>query len=227
MKVSKKLLLSLAAASLAVLPSLSAEYSDYSDDYRDSSNQTRYVYADVIDTKPIKRYVTVSRPERVCEEVEYRPRRHRRDRRHDTASGTIAGGLLGGVIGRQFGGGKGRDAATVAGVLIGSAIGHDNEANNKRRHRDDERYETRTRQECTTRYDRRQEERIDGYNVTYRYLGETFKTRTRYEPGKQIRLAVDVRPVEDDYPTQSNRYDDDDSSYDRYADNRYNSDRDD
>ncbi len=223
MQVSKKLIISLATASLAVIPSLSAEYSDYSENSRYSSNQTRYVYADVIDTQPIKRYVTVSRPERVCEEVEYHPRRHRR---HNSSGGTIAGGLLGGVIGRQFGGGKGRDAATVAGVLIGSAIGHDNEVNKERRHKD-QRHETRTRQECSTRYTRSQEERIDGYNVTYSYLGETFNTRTRYEPGKQIRLAVNVRPVEEEHQSHTDRYSDTDSSYDRYADNSYYSDDDD
>jgi len=224
MNISKKLILSIAAASLAVLPSISAEHSEYSGNYKHSSNQTRYVYADVVDVEPIKRYVTVSRPERVCEEVEYRPRR--RSHRHDSAGGTIAGGLLGGVIGRQFGSGSGRDAATVAGVLIGSAIGHDNEANkNSRRRNHRENYETRTREECSTRYQRQQEERIDGYKVTYNFQGENFYTRTRYEPGKQIRLAVNVRPVEENY--QSNNYhysDDDDDSYDRYADNDYDND---
>ncbi len=221
MRVSKKLILSLAAASLAVLPSLSAEHPGYSDNSSNSSNQTRYVYADVIDTQPIIRYVTVSKPERVCDEVEYRPRNRNR---HDSSGTTIAGGLLGGVIGRQFGGGKGRDAATIAGVLIGSAIGHDKEVNKERHHRD-ARHETRTRQECSTRYTRSQEERIDGYKVTYRYLGETFDTRTRYEPGKQIRLAVSVSPVEDDYQSQNDRYSDSDSSYDRYSDNSYDYDR--
>ena len=219
MKTSKKLFLSLATASLALIPNLSADNSDYSSSY--SNNQTTYVYADVVDVEAIKRYVTVSRPERVCEEVEYRPRRRRN--RHDTSGGTIAGGLLGGVIGRQFGGGKGRDAATVAGVLIGSAIGHDNEANKNSHRTRNDRYETRTRQECSTRYQRSQEERIDGYKVTYRYQGETYTTRTRYEPGKQIRLAVDVRPVEDDYQSQNDDYSDNDDSYDKYATNRYDS----
>ena len=221
MKVSKKLLLSLAAASLAVIPSLSAEHSDYSENSLSSSNQTRYVYADVVDVQPIKRYVSVSRPERVCEDVEYRPRR--RSNRHDSSGGTIAGGLLGGVIGRQFGSGSGRDAATVAGVLIGSAIGHDKEANKDRHRSRNDRYETRTRQECSTRYQRSKEERIDGYNVTYRYQGEIYTTRTRYEPGKQIRLAVDVRPVEEDYQSHNDDYSDKDDNYDRYATNLYDS----
>ena len=228
MKVSKKILLSLAAASLAVIPSLSAEHSSSARNSNSSSNQESYVYANVVDVQPIKRYVTVSRPERVCEEVEYRPRRRNR---HKSSNGTIAGGLLGGVIGRQFGGGKGRDAATIAGVLIGSAIGHDNEVNKGQRHRDD-RYQTQTRRECSTRYHRSQEERIDGYNVKYKYKGETFTTRTRYQPGKKIRLAVNVRPVEDDYQSQNddyseNEYSDDQDSedydYDRYAQDRYNS----
>ena len=167
--------------------------------------------------------VTLPYPDRneYAKRLNIAPRR--RSNRHDTSGGTIAGGLLGGVIGRQFGGGKGRDAATVAGVLIGSAIGHDNEANKNRQRSRNDRYETRTRQECSTRYQRSQEERIDGYKVTYRYQGETFTTRTRYEPGKQIRLAVDVRPVEDDYQSQNDDYSDNDDSYDKYATNRYDS----
>jgi len=223
MKTSKKFLLSLATASLAIIPSLSADSDNYSSS-RYVNSQSAYVYADVIDVDPIKRYVTVSRPERVCEEVEYR-QRHRR-KRHNTSGGTIAGGLLGGVIGRQFGSGSGRDAATVAGVLIGSAIGHDNEANQKN-HRHNRHYETRTREECSTRYQRSQEERIDGYKVKYRYLGETFTTRTRYEPGKQIRLQVNVRPVDEDYRSTRDDYDDDDYQYDRYAESRYDYDDDD
>lgn len=224
MKVSMKFFLSLAAVSLAVVPSVFAEHSNDSSNSNYSNNQVTYVYANVIDVKPIKRYVTVSRPERVCEEVEYRPRRRSR---HNSSNGTIAGGLLGGVIGRQFGGGKGRDAATIAGVLIGSAIGHDNEVNDQRR-RSNNRYQTQTRRECSTRYHRSQEERIDGYKVRYKYQGETFTTRTRYEPGKQIRLAVNVRPLDDNYESQNDGYSDDgysedDDSYDRYAQDKYNS----
>ena len=177
-------------------PTVFAEHDErdnrYAGEYTSSSTQTKYVYADVVDVDPIVRFVTVSRPERVCQQVEYR--NDHRGRRHDSAGGTIAGGLLGGVIGRQFGGGKGRDAATIAGVLIGSAIGHDSEANNTRRSRGRD-YETRTREHCETRYERHEEERIDGYNVTYIFQGETYTTRTEYEPGEKIRLAVNARPV--------------------------------
>lgn len=198
-----KISLFLSALALTVFaPSLFADHDDernarYADDYN-NRGQTKYVYADVVNVEPIVRYVTVSRPERVCEQVEYRA--DRRHRRHDSAGGTIAGGLLGGVIGRQFGGGKGRDAATIAGVLIGSAIGHDAEANNSGRDRHRNRdHEVRTRERCETRYERHEEERIDGYRVSYSFQGENFTTRTEYEPGDKIRIAVNARPAPERY----------------------------
>lgn len=192
----------------------------YAGDYARSSTQTKYIYADVVDVDPIIRYVTVSRPERVCEQVEYRDDRYDRRSRHQSAGGTIAGGLIGGVIGRQIGGGKGRDAATIAGVLIGSAIGHDNE--HKNRDRDDHRdYEVRTREQCQTRYQRHEEERIDGYTVTYRFQGETYTTRTEYQPGDKIRLAVSARPAPDYQRGQNDRSYDRDYRRDGRDDDRY------
>ncbi|NNC96845.1 MAG: glycine zipper 2TM domain-containing protein [Gammaproteobacteria bacterium] len=189
-----------------------------------SQSQTRYVYADVTHVEPIKRYVTVSTPERVCEDVAYR---HRQDQRHQTAEGTIAGGLIGGLIGRQFGGGKGRDAATVAGVLIGSAIGHDKEADKRSRDRDYDN-EVYTREECHTRYSKQREERIEGYTVSYLFQGEEYVTRTRYAPGDKIRIALSIRPApenDSDYSEQgADRYRgsrDDDQDYGEYAEYDY------
>ena len=40
------------------------------------------------------------------------------------------------------------------------------------------------------------EERVDGYQVTYRYKGETFETRLPYDPGDRIRVRVGVSPAE-------------------------------
>lgn len=189
--------------SLALLGMTQASFAEHDSDNRNyNAQQTSYVYATVTSVKPIVRYVTVSRPERVCEEVEvYNDRR----RHSDSAGGTIVGGLLGGVIGRQIGGGKGRDAATIAGVLIGSAIGHDNEHKNQSNSRSHN--SSQVREVCQTRYSRHEEERIDGYRVTYRYNGELFTTRTNYEPGDKIRLLITARPAPDNYrgATTTNR----------------------
>ncbi len=48
---------------------------------------------------------------------------------------------------------------------------------------------------CNTNYTSHQEERIDGYNVLYRYQGQKYATRMPYDPGKRLRIRVDVRPA--------------------------------
>ena len=50
-------------------------------------------------------------------------------------------------------------------------------------------------QRCTTSDIVREEERIDGYNVTYRYNGQKYRTRMPYDPGDRLRIRVDVRPA--------------------------------
>ncbi len=34
-----------------------------------------------------------------------------------------------------------------------------------------------------------------GYDVTYRYGGRDFVTRMPFDPGRRVRIAVDIRPV--------------------------------
>ncbi len=179
-----------------------------------------YDYARVIDVDPIVRYVQVRTPVRECwEETRYyetgygdygwRGRDDYRDRpaSRGSAGATIAGGIIGGVIGRQFGGGSGRDAMTVVGTLVGAAIGNERARRAEAYERyddyrdgyvDDYRaYERHARPvtRCETRYQSREEERIDGYRVTYRYNGQTYTTRTDHDPGDRLRVRVAVTPV--------------------------------
>ena len=52
-----------------------------------------------------------------------------------------------------------------------------------------------TVQRCRTVSDNYQSEpEVVGYDVTYRYAGQTYRTTTPYHPGKTIRVAVSVRP---------------------------------
>ena len=37
--------------------------------------------------------------------------------------------------------------------------------------------------------------RVHGYEVTYRYRGEVYRTTTDYHPGDRIRIRVDVTPL--------------------------------
>jgi uncharacterized protein YcfJ len=152
-----------------------------------------YDYAPVISSEPIVRYVTVRTPVRECwQETEYyavhRPA-------PGTGVRTLVGAIVGGVIGHQFGSGSGNDAATIAGTLIGAAVGSDS----ARRRNDGKSYDTveygRPVQRCATTIREHQEERIDGYRVVYRYNGQKYATQMPYDPGREIRVRVDVQPT--------------------------------
>ncbi len=147
-----------------------------------------YDFAQVLDVQPIIRLVTVTVPRRECwnEDVHVEERRRR-----GSAGSTIAGGLIGGVIGRQIGGGSGRDAMTLVGALVGSAIGTESARANSRNTDG----HVRTVQRCATTDEVREEERIDGYNVTYLYNGREYTTRTRNDPGERLRVRVSVNPA--------------------------------
>ncbi len=152
-----------------------------------------YDYAKVIRVEPIVRVVTVTTPVRECwnETREYAV-----ERGHGNNGGaTLFGAILGGVIGHQFGSGSGNDAATAVGALLGAAIGND-----AARRAPDRGYErdtyARPVRRCQTNYSSHEEERIDGYNVTYRYHGQKYRTRMPYDPGDKLRIRVDVRPAE-------------------------------
>ncbi len=143
-------------------------------------------YAKVVSSEPIVRYVDVSTPHEECWK---QPVKHHVEKDYTTGR-TILGGIIGAAIGHQIGSGRGNDAATVAGGLAGAAIG----ANSAKKDRRDESYTTHETR-CRTVYQTRREERIEGYDVTYVYGGETYSTRLPYEPGKRIPVHVTVTPA--------------------------------
>jgi len=160
--------------------------------YAVAKHRAAYDFARVVSVQPIVRYVTVQTPVQEC----WNETRHYTvERRSSNAGGTLVGALIGGVVGHQFGSGRGNDAATVAGTLIGAAVGND-VSRSKVYSRDDYRT-TRTRpvQRCETRYRSHEEERVDEYRVIYRYNGQKYATRMPYDPGRKIRVRVDVRPT--------------------------------
>ena len=152
-----------------------------------------YDYAKVLSVKPIVRYVTVETPVRECWEE---TRHYTVERRPNTAGGALVGAIIGGVVGHQFGSGRGNDAATVAGSLIGAAVGSES-ARKRARERGDYGSTTYAKpvRRCETNYQSHQEERVDGYQVVYRYHGQRYSTRLPYDPGNRIRVRVDVRPT--------------------------------
>lgn len=164
----------------------------------------QYQYAPVVDVEPIVRLVRVERPRRECwdeevyEEVPGPAHNYGRSGR-GSAGATIAGGVVGGVIGRQFGGGKGRDAMTLFGTLVGAAIANDRSARQQAGYRSAQHYDYERRpvtvERCRVDTESFEEERVEGYRVTYLYDGDTYTMRTREHPGEQVKLRVAVRPV--------------------------------
>lgn len=151
-------------------------------------NASRSDYAEVLSARPIYTQVRVSQPRRECreEQVTYREPRYT----GDNAAGAILGGIIGGVAGHQFGGGSGRAVATGIGAVVGAGVG-------SRAGQYDRGGDTRTSYEtrCETFDDTHVEDRVDGYDVTYRYQGATYHTTMPYDPGNRIAVNVDVRPV--------------------------------
>lgn len=154
----------------------------------DSSEGYQYAYADVIKVQPIVRIVTVESPVRECYTVDRVVRTRRSG--NNAAGATLAGAIIGGVIGNQFGSGSGRAAATAAGVVIGSSIASDN----ARRGTTGARVRQPVKQ-CDISYETHEEERIEGYRVTYVYRGTEYRTRMQRDPGDRIKVRVLVEPV--------------------------------
>jgi len=176
----------LAIASL-VLVAGTAAAGDYA--WSGARQEAVYDYAKVVSVTPVVRYVTVSTPVKECwDDTQYYTRTRPEPGR---AGRTLFGAIVGGVIGHQFGSGHGNDAATVAGTLIGAAVANGS---------DDRPYYTTTEysrpvRRCETNYSSHQEERIDGYDVVYRYHGQKYATRMPYDPGNRLKIRVDVRPA--------------------------------
>jgi uncharacterized protein YcfJ len=156
-----------------------------------------YDFARVVDVDPIVRHVHVTVPRRECwTETHYETVQYGGPHR-SSAGSMILGGLIGAAVGNQIGSGDGRRAATVAGALIGTAIGHD--VAERRAAQTGGPVYTETRpyesKHCEVRYEHTEEERIEGYRVTYEYHGRRHTTELPYDPGDRIRVRVDVHPA--------------------------------
>ncbi|MFO7602788.1 MAG: glycine zipper 2TM domain-containing protein [Gammaproteobacteria bacterium] len=147
-------------------------------------------HARVLKVEPVLRQVQVSTPNRQCWQEEVRqPVTVQRGPGH--ASSTLVGAIVGGVIGNQFGSGSGKKLATAAGTMLGASLASD-AAYARSSYTTYEHVSEQTR--CTSNVSYHTETRTEAYDVTYRYRGEIFTTRMPYDPGKQLRVRVDVRP---------------------------------
>lgn len=144
--------------------------------------------ARVVDVQPIYRSVRVSQPRQECwdERVVYRDVRHD----NNVAVGGLIGAVAGGVLGHQFGSGSGQAAATAVGAIIGANVGASHAAANTPRG-----YRSGYEQRCRVIDDSYVEQRVEAYDVRYKYQGRVYRTQLPYDPGDRITIDVDVRPV--------------------------------
>lgn len=166
-------LLSPVVAALALGMSLPALASD-----------TRYGYADVLRVDPLYETIRYTEPREECYDQEVIRRQG-----GDGAGGAVLGAIIGAAVGNQIGKGDGRRAATAAGAIAGGAIGHNAQRNNQREYASTER-------RCRILEVEREERRIAGYDVEYRYRGENYLTRMDYDPGDKLRVRVTVAPAD-------------------------------
>jgi uncharacterized protein YcfJ len=123
-------------------------------------------------------------------------RLYRGDGRSNNSGGTLLGALIGGALGNQVGKGDGRTAATIGGAVIGGAIGNHvaRENDNYDQYRDNSGVVRRCRTVSDNNGYDNGSRGGSGYNVTYRYGGQTYHAVTNYNPGNTMRVVVDVRP---------------------------------
>ena len=191
---SKRNTAGLAAAALLLGLATPAIADNHKNDYRNPGHSGKsgatYAYAKVVSSRPIVRYVTVTTPVKECwDDVEYYTVNQRPP---GEGIRTLTGALIGGVIGHQIGSGHGNDAATVAGALIGGTIG--NRSAYKNGSYGAVQY-SRPVKRCETQYRDHQEKRVDGYDVVYSYHGQKYATRMPQDPGRKLRIRVDIRPA--------------------------------
>ncbi|WP_185233072.1 glycine zipper 2TM domain-containing protein [Teredinibacter franksiae] len=168
---------------------------------RGHDNHKRVAYARVISVDPIIKTVQRRTPVESCWTEQVREEtpvyRHAGGHSPNTAS-TLLGSVIGGAIGHSVGAGnENKKVGTVVGALLGATIGRDvgrRQSNEQYSHTE---VNYRDVRRCIIE-DRTNLETVPvGYNVTYAYRGETYTTRTRQHPGKKIKVAVRIRPLED------------------------------
>ncbi|MET0290106.1 MAG: glycine zipper 2TM domain-containing protein [Pseudoxanthomonas sp.] len=218
---SRSLLLAALVSALPLSAFAQSYSSDVEDRYRDryESQRDLYDYARVVRVDPIiapSRYG--SRPvEQYCEYRDaddvYAAQRggYNGDGRYDeegpygrgaqvgTGTGrtvaTVVGGIAGAVLGSRVGGGSGQLVGTAVGTAAGGLAGrsiYDANQRNQQAQRGQVRVcDPVPVSSRTGAYD---EGEVDGYDVTYEYMGRTFRTRTDHHPGDRLRVRVDVTP---------------------------------
>jgi len=172
--------------------------------YSNRQNNRHTDFAQVITAEPIYRTVEQRIPvencwtEQVREEVPvYQQASHRRPK---SATGVILGSVIGGAIGNAVGAGdENKKVGTVVGAILGASVGHDISRHNRRQTRDQYSHTEvnyRNVERCEVSEKIETEQMTIGYDVTYRYQGRTYTTRMDRDPGRKLKVAVNIQPIE-------------------------------
>ena len=165
-----------------------------------AGHDAQYHYAKVTHVEPIVQTVSRQTPHKECwiETVRYEseePVYHERPKSH---TGTVVGTLVGAAIGHSVGNGRSnKQLGAVAGAVLGAAVGSDISRQHHRYHHSSSRTRVQYKDEerCSISHRTEYEEKVVGYDVSYRYGGKMYQTTMDHHPGKRIKVAVDVRPV--------------------------------
>lgn len=143
--------------------------------------KARQITATVTESTAVVQTVNSTRQDEQCQDVVVHERAAERD---GNVGGTVAGAVIGGLVGNQVGGGNGRKAATVAGAVAGGVIGNQID----KRHVGG-RVTERTERQCHTTEVPVSEDKVVGYDVTYRTPDGIVATRRMdSKPGQTIVL---------------------------------------
>ncbi len=151
----------------------------YKNRYDNHSQQEHiYDYAKVSSVTPILETIEHQIPK----QCHYQPVRRSH---HKSATPAILGTIIGAAIGNELGHKKSnkRIGAIAGGILggsIGANIGHKSRQQNG---------------EYCDHYDTEYEQIVVGYDISYRYRGQTYYTTTQQHPGRRIRLKLKFEPV--------------------------------
>lgn len=146
--------------------------------------------ADVVDVEPLYETVRYEVPREQCHVERIPVRRHVSGR---SVTAPIVGAIIGGAIGNAVGHKKrNKQVGTVVGAVLGGSIGADIGRRNRQRY-DESVYSS--QRVCRTVSEYREEDRVSGYRVTYRYAGELYSTRMNRDPGPTLPVRVRVSPA--------------------------------
>lgn len=139
-----------------------------------------YVYADVVDVRPVYAHYYNERME--CTRRNVRHDRHRHSRKNELL-GTILGGAIGYELGKNS---RNKDWITAGGLVTGNLIGRNRDYRHHRMHT--------VEQICEPVRD--YHERLSYYDVQYNLNGRVYSTRMDHDPGSQVRVSISHQVID-------------------------------